>query len=145
MHKVDIESLQMTGLINSSATLCKKEKNHCSFVFVKELTRDNTQSVLYTEFSAQSSYMYMYHLYPSLSLLSLFSSIIQLSDVILGVMQFLIRHIAGFMAAVLGNSPAELLNAAGIIFIVQVWRHHSDMTILIQNLSYVLYLISVTH
>lgn len=37
----------------------------------------------------------------------------------LGVMQFLIRNIARFMAAVMGTSPAESLNAAGNIFIGQ--------------------------
>ncbi|XP_048754848.2 solute carrier family 28 member 3-like [Ostrea edulis] len=37
----------------------------------------------------------------------------------LGVMQFIIRHIARFMATVMGTSPAESLNAAGNIFIGQ--------------------------
>ncbi|KAK3109178.1 hypothetical protein FSP39_024723, partial [Pinctada imbricata] len=37
----------------------------------------------------------------------------------LGVMQFIIRNLARFMAAVMGTSPAESLNAAGNIFIGQ--------------------------
>jgi nucleoside permease NupC len=35
-------------------------------------------------------------------------------------MQFIIRHLARFMAIVMGTSPAESLNAAGNIFIGQV-------------------------
>ena len=37
-----------------------------------------------------------------------------------GVMQFIIRHVARFLAFCLGTSPAESLNAAGNIFIGQV-------------------------
>ena len=37
-----------------------------------------------------------------------------------GVMQFIIRYIARFLAWCLGTSPTESLNAAGNIFIGQV-------------------------
>lgn len=38
----------------------------------------------------------------------------------LGIMQFLIRNLARFIAGVMGTSPAESLNAAGNIFVGQV-------------------------
>ncbi|XP_062606330.1 solute carrier family 28 member 3-like [Saccostrea cucullata] len=59
-----------------------------------------------------------YFAFKVLTVIVFFSSFISILYY-LGVMQFIIRHIARFMATVMGTSPAESLNAAGNIFIGQ--------------------------
>nr|XP_022310861.1 solute carrier family 28 member 3-like isoform X1 [Crassostrea virginica]XP_022310862.1 solute carrier family 28 member 3-like isoform X1 [Crassostrea virginica]XP_022310863.1 solute carrier family 28 member 3-like isoform X1 [Crassostrea virginica] len=81
-----------------------------------------SEFLLYTdkgsEFVFGEKYTDHFFAFKVLTVIVFFSSFISVMYY-LGVMQFLIRHIARFMAAVMGTSPAESLNAAGNIFIGQ--------------------------
>ncbi|XP_060603523.1 solute carrier family 28 member 3-like isoform X1 [Ruditapes philippinarum] len=71
-----------------------------------------------SEFVFGSEYEHHFFAFKVLTVIVFFSAMISVLYY-LGVMQFVIRHLARFLAFCLGTSPTESLNAAGNIFIGQ--------------------------
>lgn len=109
LHKLYVVSKCCTTLVISKCTVVQLLLYHSDSAVQPLLYHSVVQPLLYDLFQV-------------LTVIVFFSSFISVLYY-LGVMQFLIRNIARFMAAVMGTSPAESLNAAGNIFIGQVWRH----------------------